>query len=175
MILSQTNTLSKTYHYNFLESFLKSSITYKPSPSELTGSVWINAKREFDRTTWNMESRWNHDNGLVLDDSRIIDNLIIDPDVNNIKTCLTLLSARNNTNKFHLENVDCSSVKAIVICRADHIPTTTTTITTIKIPELTLNTRQPLPALPCITPLTRKKRQFNQNDISTEETKGLMF
>ena len=122
-----------------------------------------------------MESRWNHDNGLVLDDSRIIDNLISDPDVNNIKTCLTLLSTRNNTNKFHLENVDCSSVKAIVICRADPIPTTTTTTTTIKIPELTSTTREPLPALPCIKPLTRKKRNLNPNKTLMEETKGLIL
>ena len=91
-----------------------------------------------------MESRWNHDNGLVLDDPRIIDNLISDPEINNIKTCLTLLSDRNNTNKFHLENVDCSSVKATAICRADPIPTTTSTTTTMTIPNFTSTSKEPL-------------------------------
>ena len=159
-----------------LESFEKSSITYKPSPSILTGSVWINAKRAFNYTSLQMESRWNHSNKMVLDDTNIIDNQVSDPDVNNIKICLTLLPHRNNTNKFHLENVDCSSVQASVICRVDPLPTTTTTTTTTTTEPSSSSTsevlKETLPALPCITPLRRRKRQPNANEEPNNSSRG---
>ena len=114
-----------------------------------------------------MESRWNHSNKMVLDDTNIIDNQVSGPDVNSIKTCLTLLPHRNNTNQFHLENVDCSSVQASVICRVDPLPTTTTTTTTT-----TTETSLSLPALPCITPLRRRKRQPNANKEPNNSSLG---
>ena len=113
---------------------------------------------------------------MVLDDTNIIDNQVSDPDVNNIKTCLTLLPHRHNTSKFHLENVDCSSVQASVICRVDPLPTTTTTTTTEPSSSSTSEVlKNTLPTLPCITPLRRKKRQPNPNEESSNSSPGKFY
>ena len=116
---------------------------------------------------------------MVLDDTNIIDNQVSDPDINSIKTCLTLLPHRNNTNKFHLENVDCSSVQASVICRVDPLPTTTTTTTTTTTEPSSSSTtevwRKTLPTLPCITPLRRRKRQPNANEKPSNLSPGKFY
>ena len=73
-----------------------------------------------------------------------------------------------------MENVDCSSVKASVICRIDPLPTTTTTTTTFKPSSTTASegSRETLPALPCIAPLRRKKRQADENEESSNPKQG---
>ena len=154
---------------NVLGSFDRSSIAFRPAPTVLTGSVWINAKREFKDSNGGWKVRWNHKSEGVFDNEKFINEIISDASVNLAKPCITILAETNGTLKFQVENVDCNTVKANAICRVDPIPITTTTTTTTAASTGTYEIPGAnIPKLPCVRPLLRKKRESAKNVASSQ-------
>ena len=104
------------------------------------------------------------DKTTVLGTSGFIDNTIRSHGTHKQYQCIAVLADANNNNKFHVENVDCSK-KAKVICRVD------------------LEQTKPvaaLPKLPCVKPMSRKKRgadlsQYNGTETNSSGSQGKHF
>ena len=139
----------------------------------LTGSVWINARREFKESNGGWKVRWNHKSEGVFDSDKFVNEIISHENVNLEKPCITILAETNGTLKFQVENVDCNNVKANAICRVDPIPITTTTTTTTEASTGTYEIPGAnIPKLPCVKPLLRKKRESAKNVATSQNNKN---
>ena len=104
------------------------------------------------------------DKTTVLGTSGFIDNTIRSHGTHKQYQCISVLADAKNSNQFHVENVDCSK-KAKVICRVD------------------LEQTKPvaaLPKLPCVKPMSRKKRgadlsQYNGTETNSSGSQGKHF
>ena len=98
------------------------------------------------------------DKTTVLSTPGFIDNTIRSHGTHKQYQCISILADAKNSNQFHVENVDCSK-KAKVICRVDLEQTKPV---------------EALPKLPCVKPMSRKKRgaDLSQHDVAETNSSG---
>ena len=101
------------------------------------------------------------DKTTVLGTSGFIDNTIRSHGTHKQYQCISVLAEAKNSNQFHVENVDCSK-KAKVICRVDLEQTKPV---------------EALPKLPCVKPMSRKRRgadlpQYSGTEANSSEGQG---